>query len=68
MLVPTALMGEYPVNPLAVSLFGVIISFNRLLFIILQSYILRNVIKADMTGEVIAHITGKNPTANECPA
>ena len=42
---PTALMGEYPMNPLAVSLFGVGMTVNTLLFIALQSYILRNLIK-----------------------
>ena len=30
---PTALMGEYPTNALAVSLFGVVMALNTLLFI-----------------------------------
>src|SRR5437667_373283 len=37
---PTALMGEYPMNMLAVSLFGAVMAVNTLLFIALQSYIL----------------------------
>ena len=45
---PTALMGEYPMNPLAVSLFGAVMAVNTLLFIGLQSYILRNLIKPGM--------------------
>jgi len=36
---PTALMGEYPMNALAVSLFGAVMAINTLLFIALQSYI-----------------------------
>jgi len=47
---PTALMGEYPTNALAVSLFGVVMAVNTLLFIALQSYILRNLIKPEMAG------------------
>src|SRR5262249_33910445 len=33
---PTAMMGEYPTNPLAVSLFGAVFAVNTLLFIALQ--------------------------------
>ena len=32
-------MGEYPMNALAVSLFGAVMAINTLLFIALQSYI-----------------------------
>ena len=38
---PTALMGEYPGNPLAVSFFGAVLTVNTLLFILLHAYILR---------------------------
>jgi len=38
---PTALMGEYPKNPLAVGLFGIIMAFNTLLFMLLYHYILK---------------------------
>jgi uncharacterized membrane protein len=45
---PTAMIGEYPTNPLAVSLFGVVFAVNTLLFIALQRYIVRNVIKPEL--------------------
>jgi uncharacterized membrane protein len=45
---PTAMMGEYPNNPLAVSLFGVVFAVNTLLFIALQRYIVRNLIKPEL--------------------
>ncbi len=45
---PTALMGEYPANPLAVSLFGVVMALNTLLFMVLHAYILRNLIKPEL--------------------
>jgi len=42
---PTALMGEYAGNPLAVSAFGVVMAVNTVLFIVLHAYILRHLIK-----------------------
>src|SRR5438105_9435024 len=39
---PTALMGEYSMNALAVGLLGIVMAANTLLFIALQSYIIRN--------------------------
>jgi TMEM175 potassium channel family protein len=57
---PTALMGEYPMNPLAVSLFGIVMAANTLLFIALQSYTLRNLIKPEMMGAVVPHLTRKS--------
>src|SRR6266699_3389947 len=57
---PTALMGEYPTNALAVSLFGVVMAVNTLLFIALQSYILRNLIKPEMADTVVPHLTRKS--------
>jgi len=57
---PTALMGEYPMNPLAVSLFGVVMAVNTLLFIALQSYILRNLIKPELLGTQVPHLMRKS--------
>jgi uncharacterized membrane protein len=45
---PTAMMGEYATNPLAVSLFGLVMAVNTLLFIGLHAYILRHLIKPDL--------------------
>ena len=45
---PTALVGEYPTNPLAVSLFGVMFALNTLLFIALNAYVLRWLIKPEL--------------------
>jgi len=57
---PTALMGEYPANPLAVSLFGVVMSFNTLLFIVLHAYILRRLIKPELASEQDPRIIAKS--------
>ena len=57
---PTALMGEYPLNPLAAGLFGVVMAANTLLFIALQSYIIRNLIRPEMIGAVVPHLTRKS--------
>jgi uncharacterized membrane protein len=45
---PTALMGEYPANPLAVSLFGLVMASTTLLFIALNAYIVRHLIQPDL--------------------
>lgn len=45
---PTGMMGEYPNNSLAVSLFGIVMAVNTLMFMLLQAYILRNLIKPEM--------------------
>jgi uncharacterized membrane protein len=45
---PTALVGEYPMNPLAVSLFGGMFTFDTLLFLALQAYIVRRLIKPEL--------------------
>src|SRR6266542_810082 len=34
---PTAMLGEYPTNPLAVTMFGVVMAFNTLLFMQLHA-------------------------------
>jgi len=57
---PTAMMGEYPMNPLAVGLFGVVMALNTLLFIAPQSYILRNLLKPEMASARIPHLTRKS--------
>jgi uncharacterized membrane protein len=57
---PTALMGEYPGNPLAVSAFGVVMALNTLLFILLQAYILRNLRKPEMVHTLDPHLLQKS--------
>lgn len=47
---PTAMMGEYPTNPLAVSFFGVVMAFNTVIFIILHAYIVRRLLKPELAG------------------
>lgn len=57
---PTALMGEYPANPLAVSLFGVVMALNTLLFMALHAYILRNLAKPETTAARVPHMIAKS--------
>ena len=57
---PTALMGEYPTNPLAVSLFGAVMAVNTLLFIALHSYIIGNLLKPELVSAVVPHLTRKS--------
>jgi TMEM175 potassium channel family protein len=57
---PTALMGQYPSNPLAVAMFGVIMAFNTLLFMILHRYIIRNLIKPELVSSVDPYIIWKS--------
>jgi uncharacterized membrane protein len=45
---PTALAGEYPTNPLAVSFFGVVFALNTFLFLILHAYIVNHLIKPEL--------------------
>jgi len=45
---PTALAGEYPTNPLAVSFFGIVFAINTLLFLVLHAYIVRHLIKPEL--------------------
>ncbi|HEX9301511.1 MAG TPA: TMEM175 family protein [Casimicrobiaceae bacterium] len=59
---PTALMGEYGGNPLAVSLFGVVMAINTLLFIALHAYILRHLLKPELTDLEDPHIIRKSFT------
>jgi len=57
---PTAIMAEYPINPLAVSLFGVVMAFNTLLFMALHGYILRHLIKTELADTEDPHIIRKS--------
>ena len=57
---PTALMGEYPDNPLAVSFFGAVMAVNTLLFIALHAYILRHLLKPERAATVPPHIIPKS--------
>lgn len=45
---PTAMAGEYPENPLAVSFFGAVFAVNTLLFLALHAYIVRRLIKPEL--------------------
>jgi uncharacterized membrane protein len=53
---PTALMGEYPTNRLAVSAFGCVFAVNTLLFIALHAYILRRLAKPELLALQMPHI------------
>jgi uncharacterized membrane protein len=56
---PTALMGEYWHNPLAVSVFGMVFAVNTLLFLALQAYILRRLIKPELAARQDPHAVAK---------
>ena len=45
---PSALIGEYPDNRLAVSFFGAVFALDTLLFLALQAYIVRRLIKPEL--------------------
>jgi len=53
---PMAMMGEYADNPLAVSLFGLVMAVNTLLFIALHAYILANLLKPEMANSQDPHV------------
>lgn len=57
---PSALMGEYAGNPLAVSAFGVVMAVNTLLFMLLHRYILRNLIRPELADAQIPDIIAKS--------
>jgi len=57
---PTALMGEYAGNRLAVSIFGCVFAINTLLFIALHAYILRRVAKPELAAQQPLHIIRKS--------
>ncbi len=56
---PTAMMGEFPENPLAVSFFGCVFAFNTLLFIALYAYIRRYLIKPEKAALEDPHAIAK---------
>ena len=57
---PTAMLGEYPTNPLAVTMFGVVMAFNTLLFMQLHAYILKHLIKPEVADAQDPHIIRKS--------
>jgi uncharacterized membrane protein len=57
---PTALMGEYAGNRLAVSFFGGVFAVNTLLFMALHAYILRRVVKPELVALQDPHIIRKS--------
>lgn len=57
---PTAMMGTYPSNPLAVSGFGMVMALNTLLFIALHTHILWHLLKPELADTVIPHIIPKS--------
>jgi uncharacterized membrane protein len=57
---PTALMGEHPSNPLAVSFFGCVMAINTVAFIAMHRYILRHLIKPELAGVQDPHIILKS--------
>jgi uncharacterized membrane protein len=57
---PTSLMGEHPRNPLAVGLFGIVMAFNTLLFMLLYAYILRNLLNPKMAGSEDPNVIRKS--------
>jgi uncharacterized membrane protein len=52
---PTALMGEYPDNPLAVSFFGIVFAINTLLFLALHAYVVGTLIKPELAATQDPH-------------
>ena len=66
---PTALMGEYHDNPLAVSFFGGVFAVNTLLFLALHAYIVRNLLKPELAALQDPHGMRKamiGPAASIC--
>lgn len=59
---PTALMGEYAGNALAVSSFGIVMGLNTLLFIALHAYILKHLLKPEYAQQQVPHIIAKSFT------
>lgn len=57
---PTVLMGEYATNPLAASVFGVVMAANTLMFIALHACTLRHLIKPEFVNAEDPHITRKS--------
>ncbi len=56
---PTALMGEYATNRLAVSFFGAVLALSTLLFLALHAYVLRRLAKPELAALEVPHIVTK---------
>ena len=57
---PTALIGQYSENPLAVSIFGLVFALNTVLFIVLQSYIQRRRLKPELVEQQDPNLFAKS--------
>ena len=57
---PTALMGDYPENPLAVSFFGAVLAVNTLLFIALHAYVRGNLMRPEAAAAEDPRIIAKS--------
>ena len=57
---PTALMGEFHDNALGVSLFGVVMAGNTVLFMLLHRYILKHLLKPERAAEQDPAIIAKS--------
>jgi uncharacterized membrane protein len=57
---PTALIGEYHGNRLAVSLFGCVFALNTALFIVLQTYIQRRLLRPELADQQDPHLFAKS--------
>ncbi|HEY3744252.1 MAG TPA: TMEM175 family protein [Bryobacteraceae bacterium] len=57
---PTSLMGEYPENALAVSVFGCVMAVNTMMFMWLNAYVLKNLMKPELAGTEDPHILLKS--------
>lgn len=57
---PTALMGEYPDNRLAVGLFGVVMALDTLMFMALHAYVLRKVLKPERAAEQLPDVIARS--------
>jgi uncharacterized membrane protein len=57
---PTALIGQYSENALAVSIFGLVFALNTVLFIALQSYIQQRLLKPELTEQQDQNLFAKS--------
>lgn len=57
---PTALMGRYPGNPLAVAIFGLVMALNTLLFMLLHHYVLTRLIKPERAAQQVTNVIPKS--------
>ena len=57
---PTALIGQYSENVLAVSIFGLVFALNTVLFIVLQSYIQRRLLKPELVEQQDPNLFAKS--------